>query len=219
MNKDQAIKLAARLSHEATQLGTGFRAEVVEAGSSLPLSVGVETAHFRILFSGGQGTHSLAISVSSEKRILAHWDGYCGTPKPSPKVTAGWDTRKGRLAPKGTGMGCVAPVGKSATTPTTTYDDGKFNRTAIVIAPGTASIDLVTPDGKLLARMNIVAPPSDDSALIVDVVDVEGRYNTKRALCFSQVDRSSCVAPKGARLISVDFRQVPEVPATVGGAS
>jgi len=42
----------------------------------------------RIVFSGGKhGTHSLAVDVSSQARILAHWEGYCennGLPAPQP---------------------------------------------------------------------------------------------------------------------------------------
>jgi hypothetical protein len=40
----------------------------------------------RIVFSGGlQGTHSLAVDVSTRERVLAHWEGYCannGLPMP-----------------------------------------------------------------------------------------------------------------------------------------
>jgi hypothetical protein len=33
--------------------------------------------HYRIVFTGGEkGDHSLAISCSSEARVMAHWDGY-----------------------------------------------------------------------------------------------------------------------------------------------
>jgi hypothetical protein len=41
----------------------------------------------RIVFSGGrEGSHSLAIDVSSPERVLAHWEGYCennGLPRPT----------------------------------------------------------------------------------------------------------------------------------------
>ena len=35
-----------------------------------------------VVFSGGtQGSHSLALDVSSKARILAHWEGYCESNK------------------------------------------------------------------------------------------------------------------------------------------
>jgi hypothetical protein len=45
--------------------------------------------HYRIVFTGGEkGTHSLAISCSSEARVMAHWDGYTNsTPDDRKSIT------------------------------------------------------------------------------------------------------------------------------------
>lgn len=97
-----------------------------------------------------------------------------------------------------------------ATTKTTTYNDGKFVRTAIVVGgdeENTGSIDLVDADGARLAQVNISFLPDSDGleVLIVDVIDVDNRYTNRRMLAFTSTERVIKDAP--GRLVSVDFRR------------
>jgi hypothetical protein len=61
------------------------------AGSGKILSARIDAAGGWILFEGGAtGDHSLSINVSDEKRIRAHWEGYCrnnGAIPPIPGAT------------------------------------------------------------------------------------------------------------------------------------
>jgi len=177
-----ARKLAAALTS-----GAGLSGFLAEVRWEAPLAGA--PGHHRIVFSGGaQGEHSLAVGVSSEARVRAHWDGYVGRPAPAAKPS------------------------KESLTPTTTHDDGRFVRTAIVLDPstGVSSVDLVTPDGVLLARVNFVPSRVEGESLIVDVIDVSGRYETKRALTFSPTERRQVDVPEGGSLVSVDFRRAPK---------
>ncbi len=55
----------------------------------------------RIVFSGGrQGSHSIDIGVSSQARVLAHWEGYCennGMPAPKEGATVKFIGNTGKL--------------------------------------------------------------------------------------------------------------------------
>ncbi len=97
-----------------------------------------------------------------------------------------------------------------ARTRTTSRDDGKFVRTAVVIpcqgSPG--SVDLVDPDGQLLVRVNVsLLRQPDGETLIVDVIDVAERYVERKAIGFSRSERTTLDVPKGGTLVSVDFRR------------
>jgi hypothetical protein len=107
----------------------------------------------------------------------------------------------------------VTQKSREAHTKTTTHDDGKFIRTAIVCEGGnTGSIDLVTADGIRLGQINISFLPERSSVggepecLIVDVIDVDERYEKRRALAFSNKERKILDVPEGGKLVSVDFR-------------
>lgn len=109
--------------------------------------------------------------------------------------------------------------GDATSTITTRKDprDG-FTRTAIVVEGGdTGSIDLVTPDGKRVAQVNISYMPSagDEGAkeecLIVDVIDVDDVFPDRRALVFNPKSRTRArivtKVPKCTNLVSTDFRR------------
>ncbi len=76
METTAAYKLSFDLRRE-TRGGIKLRADVKDG---------------RIVFSGGsQGVHSIDVGISSQARILAHWDGYCenngmSTPKDGQNV-------------------------------------------------------------------------------------------------------------------------------------
>jgi hypothetical protein len=101
-------------------------------------------------------------------------------------------------------------MSKKAHTKTATFDDGTFERTALVLEGGdTGSVDLVTKDGERRAQINISFMPDSDGeeCLIVDVIDVEGRYTVRRALTFAPSKRASMNVPKDGNLVSTDFRR------------
>jgi hypothetical protein len=91
-----------------------------------------------------------------------------------------------------------------ATTPVTVSVDG-HRRTAIVIDANDrgGSIDLVNPDGEILARVNVFTK-EDYSWLAVDIIDVKDNFNVRRALTFLNGQRSSLDAGK---IVGADFRK------------
>jgi hypothetical protein len=98
-------------------------------------------------------------------------------------------------------------------TKTTTHDDGSFVRTALVIEndkyDNVGSIVLVNKSGKRIAMLNIsynAMSHKGEEYLIVDVIDVDRRFDNRRALGFSNTERTEMHAPKDGKLISVDFR-------------
>jgi len=103
------------------------------------------------------------------------------------------------------------PESRNAKTPIRTHDDGTFIRTALLVKGGdTGSVDLVLADGTRIAQINISFLPGDDrqrERLIVDVIDVEDRYRTRRMLAFSNSARKVEDVPEGGKLVSVDFRR------------
>jgi hypothetical protein len=103
----------------------------------------------------------------------------------------------------------AVPQSRDAFTQTAVYDDGTFTRTALVVGDGdTGSIDLVDARGVRLAQVNISFIPKRDGeeVLIVDVIDVDKRYASKRALVFSPTSRAELDVPEGGNLVSTDFR-------------
>lgn len=103
---------------------------------------------------------------------------------------------------------------EDARTPTTTYDDGKFVRTALVVGEGEyGSVDVVCArTGKRLCQLNVFYEPKAadgaEDALMVDVIDVEKRYPARRALVFSRTKgRSHINVPEDGNLVGVDFRR------------
>lgn len=91
-----------------------------------------------------------------------------------------------------------------AFTKTTTFDDGTFVRTALVVeGPGVGSIDLVNKAGKRIAQVNISYSPN---CLIVDVIDVDKKFKQRRFHAFSNNERKDVDFPKDGKLGSVDFR-------------
>lgn len=86
---------------------------VVNALQALaPAGITLSIHQDRVCFDGPTGTHSLDISVSSEARVIAHFDGYLlkAAPtahaavmaklQPAPKAKAKAKTTKARKAPK-----------------------------------------------------------------------------------------------------------------------
>lgn len=127
--------------------------------------------------------------------------------------------QKGREArAKGTGMGTTSPVGRAAYTPTSTYDDGTFTRTALVMTTGeTGSVDVCLPDGTRLCQINVSVCDGGD-VLIVDTIDVDRRYSVKRALTFSTEKREIVNVPTGGTLVSADFRKLcPHCDTSIAG--
>ncbi len=114
---------------------------------------------------------------------------------------------------------------QDATTPTTTFQDEHFIRTALVVSNdadperGTmgrcGSFDVVRIVGgkvERLAQINIFhTSESGDPAregeelLMVDVIDVDKRYTTRRALVFSPTERGHLDVPKGGNLVASHF--------------
>jgi hypothetical protein len=75
---------------------------------------------------------------------------------------------------------------KDARTQVSTYDDGRFIRTALIISGSeVGSIDLVNAEGVRLAQINISHLPNGhgnghgDECTIVDVIDMSDRYQTR----------------------------------------
>lgn len=95
----------------------------------------------------------------------------------------------------------------NALTPTTTNDDGKFIRTAIVAGGDAGSVAIVDSDGNRLALLNLFFYPDTDS-LIVDVIDVDERYNTRAALTFNDGQRE--FHNTAGKVVSTDFRNRKE---------
>lgn len=93
-------------------------------------------------------------------------------------------------------------------TPITTYDDGRFIRTAVVAVEKGSSFDLVDEDGKRLAVINAFVYRSDDGGevnhLILDVIDVDDRFALKFALLFNDGTRE--FLPTNGNLVCADFR-------------
>jgi hypothetical protein len=81
-------------------------------------------------------------------------------------------------------------VSKNATTDTTTYNDGKFVRTALIVEKDEngkgGSVDLVTKDGTRVGEINIFY---SEGRLMVDVIDVDNLYDVRRALGFKNGGR------------------------------
>jgi hypothetical protein len=102
-----------------------------------------------------------------------------------------------------------------AQTPTSTFDDGTFVRTAIVLRGDNGeegSLDVVDRDGKRIAQINLFWTPDDDEGrahLMADVIDVDGRFTERRALVFSPRERRQLQVPEGGNLVGVDFRSAP----------
>lgn len=95
-------------------------------------------------------------------------------------------------------------MSKNAETKTTTFDDGTFLRTALVVrAPRAGSIDVLDKRGKRVCQINIFV---GEGSLIVDVLDVDKHFPRKRALCFTKQERRVMETFEASTLVSVDFR-------------
>lgn len=101
-------------------------------------------------------------------------------------------------------------MSEDAQTPTTTYDDGNFVRTAIVVDRAGGSFDLVAADGTRLAEINVFTyphqRPEDAPAdhVIVDVIDVDDKWTKRTALTFPDGQRQFHETHK---VTSVEFRK------------
>lgn len=88
----------------------------------------------------------------------------------------------------------------------TTHDDGRFIRTAIqpqLGGEGGGSIDILGRDGERVCQINIFT--YDHGAVIVDVIDVDRRYDNKRALVDPGGEHRQPGVPVHY-LVSADFR-------------
>jgi len=103
-------------------------------------------------------------------------------------------------------------MSENAQTKITTHDDGKFERTAIVLDGDKAagSVDVLDAEGKLLVRLNLFGKQSDDGTpwFAVDVIDIAERFTSRRGLIFND----GCMADIEADgpLVAVDFRCDPK---------
>ena len=97
-------------------------------------------------------------------------------------------------------------MSENAETKVATHDDGRFLRTALVIDPGPGgggSVDLLSKDGRFLARLNLFTSESGDW-LALDLIDFEERYDIRRALVFNNGKREGLTAM--GNLVAADFR-------------
>lgn len=102
-------------------------------------------------------------------------------------------------------------------TPTTTWtgEDG-FRRTALDVSRAEhGSLDVIVrlPGGaRRLCQINISVARGLDPQLIVDVIDIDEVYKERCAFVFAGptsrrgIARRELKAPKGGKLVSVDFR-------------
>lgn len=91
-----------------------------------------------------------------------------------------------------------------AQTPTRTFDDGRFIRTAIIVGEknDSGSLDIVDgATGARLAQLNIFV---SSDGLIVDVIDVDGQFASHRAIGFKAGVPARVETDK---LVSTDFRK------------
>lgn len=99
-------------------------------------------------------------------------------------------------------------MSESAETPVTTHDDGSWIRTAIVVTSGDeregGSIAIVNEKGERIALVNMYTS-SDNDWFAADVIDIDGRFQRRRALVFDKGMKQDLVAPTS--LIGVDFRK------------
>lgn len=86
----------------------------------------------------------------------------------------------------------------------TTYDDGKWVRTAIVVPENGVSFDLVDSSGKRIAEINAFVY-DESTHLIVDVIDKDDLFDSNRALTFDNGERYSIPA---LHIVSADFKEV-----------
>jgi hypothetical protein len=100
---------------------------------------------------------------------------------------------------------------KKALTPTIERDSGDgFIRTALVIATGShGSVDVVDETGKRLGQINIFVSRCDGKqAFMVDVIDIESAYTTRRALTFGRSGaRNAIDVPADGQLVGVHFER------------
>lgn len=82
-------------------------------------------------------------------------------------------------------------------------------RTALVISPGdTGSVDVLDKDGKRLCQLNISHSPNaadGEDWFNVDVIDVDERFEKRRALSFSHGERTEMAVPKGGLIVATEF--------------
>lgn len=98
----------------------------------------------------------------------------------------------------------------NAKTPTGVHDDGKFIRTSLIVgedSSGNGSIDVMhAKTGELLARINIFTN-EDGSWFAVDVIDIEDRFDAKKAITFTDSVRDFIPSD---HLVAADFRMLEE---------
>jgi hypothetical protein len=98
-------------------------------------------------------------------------------------------------------------MSESAVTQTTTHDDGKFVRTAIILESGsegkTGSIDVVNEKGERIALINLFTN-DDNTWFAVDVVDKDKRFEQHTAITFHDGTQERIENANG--LVAADFR-------------
>ena len=103
----------------------------------------------------------------------------------------------------------VVKVSDSAISEVTTYDDGKFERTAIIIEEGGVSFDLLDKFGNRVAQINAFSyfsehDPKRLDHVIIDVIDIDKRFGDNCALTFTDGMRKYLEA---SNLVSVDLKR------------
>jgi hypothetical protein len=103
-------------------------------------------------------------------------------------------------------------MGEDAWTPVTKRDDGKYERTALILAPGDSnggSVDVVNRDGELIVRLNLFTN-EDNSWFACDVIDIAERFTDRRAIVFTDGGGKRQSMNAGTTLVAADFRKKEE---------
>ena len=96
-------------------------------------------------------------------------------------------------------------MSENAVTTTTTRDDGKYVRTALVLDDKGLTFDLVRADGTFVSRVNVFSRFDDEGDwLAVDVIDVDDRFDNRRVLSFKDGVRNDLDT---GTVAAVDFRK------------
>lgn len=103
-----------------------------------------------------------------------------------------------------TQTGWQLAVSQDAQTTVTTYDDSVFKRTALVIRTDECgSIDVLDPEGRRVAQINIFLSPE---TLIVDTIDVDDMWPERMLITFRDTHSRDQILKAGT-VNSVDFRK------------
>ena len=102
-------------------------------------------------------------------------------------------------------------MSEKAATPTSTHDDGRFVRTALIVGAEDfegkmrgGSVAVVNTNGERLALLNIFTNEYN-TWFAVDVIDIDNRYNKRTAIVFNEGAKDFLDTGSG-NLVAADFR-------------